>query len=243
MALLRTIWWFLFFFGSLVFLIPSMRRAQRLKAQGRAEEARAIVNEKVTWWANSLMHITGVDITVRGQENIPRDRAVMFTPNHQGNYDIPLMLTQLDRPHALVAKVETLKIPLVRSWMRLLDCVFLDRDNPRKAVTAMNEAAALLESGESVVVFPEGTRSRGEAMGEFKHGAFKMALKAGAPIVPVVIDGSYRLMEQNGNLMRPGHVNLVILPPIETKGLDRAAQKALPQTVAALIAAEKAKLK
>ncbi|MEG2931737.1 MAG: lysophospholipid acyltransferase family protein, partial [Ruthenibacterium sp.] len=176
-------------------------------------------------------------VTVNGRENIPADRAVVFTPNHQSDYDIPLMLTQLGRVYPLVAKVETLKIPLVRTWMRLFDCVFIDRDNPRQAVSAIKEAGALLTGGTSIVVFPEGTRSKCDTMGEFKGGAFKMAFAAKAPIVPIVIDGSYRAMEANHNLMCPAHITMTILPAVETAQLDRAAQKALPAQVAASIAA------
>ena len=240
MALLRTIVWFLYFFGALVALVPQMICAQRKKAAG-APGAKAYIHRYVRMWAGTLLRIAGVTVTVKGQENIPKGRAVVFTPNHQGDYDIPLMLMYLDEPHALVAKIETKKIPLVRTWMKLLDCVFIDRKNPRQAVTAMKEAGALLARGESVIVFPEGTRSKGDAMGEFKHGAFKMAFAAGAPVVPVVIDGSYKIMEANHNLMCPGHVTMTVLPPIETAGLDRAAQKALPDEVARRIAAHKDK--
>ena len=125
--------------------------------------------------------------------------------------------------------------------MKLLVCVFIDRKGPRHSMEAMRQAQALVQAGESVVVFPEGTRSKGDAMGEFKHGAFKMAFAAGAPVVPVVIDGSYKIMEANHNLMCPGHVTMTVLPPIETAGLDRAAQKALPDEVARRIAAHKDK--
>lgn len=91
----------------------------------------------------------------------------------------------------------------------------------------MKEAGALLARGESVIVFPEGTRSKGDAMGEFKHGAFKMAFAAGAPVVPVVIDGSYKIMEANHNLMCPGHVTMTVLPPIETcRGWTGGAESA-----------------
>ncbi|MEG2842222.1 MAG: lysophospholipid acyltransferase family protein, partial [Ruthenibacterium sp.] len=90
--------------------------------------------------------------------------------------------------------------------------------------------------GKSMIVFPEGTRSKGGPMGEFKSGGFKMACKAKAPIVPVVIDGSYKIMEANGNWMRPAHVNITILPPIATAALTREEQKALPQKVAQMIA-------
>ena len=238
MAVFRTIVWFFYFFGALIGLFPKMNRAKRLKAAGDTAAAAAIVNENVPHWANTLMKLAGVTVTVNGLENIPTDRAVVFTPNHQSDYDIPLMLTQLGRVYPLVAKIETLKIPLVRTWMQLFDCVFLDRKNPRQAVTAMKEGEALLTRGTSVVIFPEGTRSKGDRMGEFKAGAFKMAFGAKAPIVPIVIDGSYRAMEANHNLMCPAHITMTILPPIETAALDRAAQKELPAQIAAMIAAQ-----
>ena len=225
MAILRTIVWFFYFFGALIVLTPKMNEAKRRKAAGDESGCRAIVDRYVPMWMSTLMRIAGCTVTVNGLENIPKDRAVVFTPNHQSDYDIPITLVHLDRPHALVAKVET----------------FIDRKNPRQAVTAMKEAGALLARGESVIVFPEGTRSKGDAMGEFKHGAFKMAFAAGAPVVPVVIDGSYKIMEANHNLMCPGHVTMTVLPPIETAGLDRAAQKALPDEVARRIAAHKDK--
>ena len=240
MALVRTIVWFCYFFGALIAFIPVMFRAKKKCLAGDAD-ASDYIKKYVYMWAGTLMKIAGVTVTVEGRENIPKDTAVMFTPNHQGDYDIPLMLLYLDRPHGLVAKAETKKIPFVRTWMTLLNCVFLDRSNPRKAMEAMREAEALLERGESMVVFPEGTRSRGDHMNEFKAGAFKMACKAKVPVVPVAIDGSYRIMEANGGLMKPAHVRVLILPPIETASLDRAEQRALPQRVAQLIAEVKSK--
>lgn len=241
-AVLRTIVWALYFVFALIFLSPWMLRAKRLRQAGDEAGCRAIVNKYVPLWMSTLMRIAGCRVTVTGRENIPEGRPVVFTPNHQGDYDIPIMLTVLDEPTAFIAKIEADRIPLVRTWMRLFDCVFLDRDNMRQAVGVLRDAAALLKSGKSVIVFPEGTRSRCDEMGEFKGGAFRMAFAADAPIVPVVIDGSYRIMEANHNLMKPGHVNVSFLPPIETKGLDRAAKKQLPNETAAVIRAELARL-
>ncbi len=240
MALVRTIVWFCYFFGALIAFLPAMFRAKKMRL-ANDPNASKYIQKCVEMWAGTLMKIAGVTVTVEGRENIPKDTAVMFTPNHQGNYDIPLMLLYLDRPHGLVAKAETKKIPFVNTWMTLLNCVFLDRSNPRKAMEAMRDAEALLEHGESMVVFPEGTRSRGDHMNEFKSGAFKMACKAKVPVVPVAIDGSYRVMEANGGLMKPAHIRLIILPPIETASLDRAGQRALPELVAQQIAKAKAK--
>ncbi len=238
-AVLRTIVWAMYFVLVLIVLLPPLRRAERMKREGDTAGCRKIVNKYVVMWMGTLMRIAGCKVEVSGLEHIPAGRAVVFTPNHQGDYDIPIMLTVLDRPHPFVAKMEADKIPLVRSWMRLFDCVFLDREDARQAIGALRQAQNLLEGGESVIVFPEGTRSRGGDLGEFKGGAFRMAFKAGAPVVPVVIDGSYRIMEANHNLMKPGTVRVTFLPPIETAGLDRASQKALPEEVRQRIAQAK----
>lgn len=237
-AVLRTVVWYAYFFGALVTLTPVLFRARRLKKREEAA-ARTYINRYVRMWCRTLLRIAGVTVEVRGFENIPQGRAVVFTPNHQSNYDIPLMLTCLDEPHGIVAKIETRKIPLVCQWMELLDCVFIDRANPRRAMEAMRQAEQLLERGRSIVVFPEGTRSKGSGMNEFKAGAFKIACKARAPVVPVAIDGSYRIMEANGNWMKPAHVVITILPPIETAGLPRAEQHTLAKTAAAQVAAVK----
>ena len=237
-AVLRTISWFAYFFGALAALVPVMLKARSKKRRGEPD-TRDYINRYVRMWCRTLLRIAGVTVTVRGAENIPAGRPVVFTPNHQGNYDIPLMLLYLDAPHGIVAKIETRKIPLVRTWMELLDCVFIDRASPRRAMESMRQAEALLEAGRSMVVFPEGTRSKADHMGEFKAGAFKIACKAGAPVVPVAIDGSYKVMEANHNLMKPAHVNITILPPLETAGLPREQQRALGETVAAQIAAAK----
>lgn len=237
MAVLRTIVWFIYFFGKLISIIPAMLKAQKLQKMGDKEGVSALIDKNAVVWARTLMRIAGARVTVTGLENIPKNRAVVFTPNHQSDYDIPLMLVYLPRPYPLLAKIETLKIPLVSSWMRLMGCVFIDRKNPRKAMEALHETESLVKSGECVVVFPEGTRSKSDAMGEFKPGAFKIATKTGAPIVPIAISGSYKIMEANHNLMCPADVTLKFLPAIETSGLDRATQKELPEQVAALIAA------
>ena len=160
MAILRTIVWFFYFFGALIVLTPKMNEAKRRKAAGDESGCRAIVDRYVPMWMSTLMRIAGCTVTVNGLENIPKDRAVVFTPNHQSDYDIPITLVHLDRPHALVAKVETLKIPLVRTWMKLFDCVFIDRKNPRQAVTAMKEAGALLARGESATPWASSSTAR-----------------------------------------------------------------------------------
>ena len=170
-----------------------------------------------------------------GKENIP-DYPCVYVANHQSNFDIPLMLTCLDKPNGLIAKVELKKLPLIRDWMELLDCVFIDRNNAKQSVSALNAAADnLVTNGVSFVIFPEGTRSKGDTVGEFKSGAFKIATKSKATIVPVVIDGSYKVMEQNNMWIKPANVTVKILPPIKTSDMTREETKGLTEQVRNLI--------
>ena len=144
-------------------------------------------------------------------------------------FDIPLMLTQLDKPNPLVAKKEIQKIPMIRGWMEQLHCVFLDRDDPRQSMECLRQAQELLGQGYSVVIFPEGTRNSGGPLGEFKAGAIRMATRAGVPVVPVCIDGSHLLMKKGSLWIHPAKVNIRILPPISTEGMARDEIRALPE--------------
>lgn len=183
------------------------------------------INQIAHKWALSLLKLAGVTCEVTGMENIPKDRAVLFTSNHQGNFDIPLMITQLGGTNPLVAKKSLENLPFISSWMKLFDCLFLDRENARQSLTVFGQAEEIIKEGRSVIIFPEGTRSRKEEPGEFKAGAFKIATKTGAPIVPVAINGSYKAMEAHGFWIHPAHVTIKILPPIETEKMSKEEAK------------------
>lgn len=228
---MRTIIWFIYFWGSLLALMPALHRAKKADASGDTATRDAIVTDKVLRWCRTLLKLAGVTITVEGRENIP-NQPVVFVSNHQGNFDIPLLLSCLDKPHGLVAKESLRKLPFVRDWMKLLGCVFIDRSNARQSVTAMGDASRMLvEEDRSFIVFPEGTRSRGGEMKEFKSGAFRIACKAGAPVLPICIDGSWRVMEGNKNWIRPAHVRITILPPIPTSGMTKEQSRLLGEQV------------
>ena len=164
--------------------------------------------------------ICGIKCDRRGEENIP-DGPALYVCNHQGIADILLSITQLGDVKSFVAKKEAEKIPLIHFWMKSFDCVFIDRSDPREGLKAINRAAELLEAGRSVIIYPEGTRSRGPEMGEFKHGALKCAVKAGVPVIPVAYDNSYAIYEATGRI-HPGTVKMAILPPVSTEGRKTA---------------------
>ena len=233
MSILRTIAMFIYLFGYMILHYGILRRAERAAAAGDTATVEQIVNQHIPRWSRGILKVTGVSLSVEGLENISKDRPCVFVANHRSYYDIPLLLAGLEKPHGILAKEELEKIPLLNRWMKLLGCVFVQRDDVRASVRALNDATAIVEGGRSVVIFPEGTRYKGEegGAGEFKAGAFRIAVKTGAPVVPVAVTGARALFEANGNRCRPGSVRIKIMPPIQTSGMSKAEQKQLPDAV------------
>ena len=240
MSILRTIAMFIYLFGYMILHYSILRRAERAAAAGDTAAVEQIVNQHIPRWSRGILKVTGVSLLVEGLENIPKDRPCVFVANHRSYYDIPLLLAGLEKPHGILAKEELEKIPLLNRWMKLLGCVFVQRDDVRASVRALNDATAIVEGGRSFVIFPEGTRYKGEegGAGEFKAGAFRIAVKTGAPVVPVAMTGARALFENNGNRCHPGRVHICILPPIRTAGMSKAEQKQLPEAVRQTILAK-----
>lgn len=233
---MRTIYWYVSFFFTLACTIPKLSKVKRLEKQGRLAERDAYIYKASQKWMLDNIRRSGSKIEVYGTEHLPKDRNVVFISNHQGNFDIPLLMGYIDMPKGFIAKIEAKKIPIVAKWMELIHCVFMDRSTLKGSAGAIIEGIKVLKAGHSLVIFPEGTRSKGNQMGEFKSASFKLATKPGVPIVPITIDGSYRIMEANNNRITPAPVKITIHPIIETKGLTKEAQEALPRQVENIIA-------
>ena len=212
MSILRTIAMFIYLFGYMILHYGILRRAERAAAAGDTATVEQIVNQHIPRWSRGILKVTGVSLSVEGLENIPKDRPCVFVANHRSYYDIPLLLAGLEKPHGILAKEELEKIPLLNRWMKLLGCVFVQRDDVRASVRALNKG----EEG---------------GAGEFKAGAFRIAVKTGAPVVPVAVTGARALFETNGNRCRPGSVRIKIMSPIQTAGMSKAEQKQLPDAV------------
>ena len=233
---MRTIYWYVSFFFTLVCTLPKLGKVRRLEKQGRLEEREAYVHKVSQKWMLDNIRRSGSKVEVCGTEHLPKNCNVVFISNHQGNFDIPLLMGYIDIPKGFIAKVEAKKIPIVVKWMELIHCVFMDRSTLKGSAGAIIEGIKVLKAGHSLVIFPEGTRSKGDHMGEFKSASFKLATKPGIPIVPVTIDGSYKIMEQHHNKIKPAQVKITIHPIIETKGLDKETLEALPHQVERIIA-------
>lgn len=228
--MIRTIIAVILFFAYLLFLAPLLLWTRYLDRKGRIADRDRIVTREVGKWARFVIRLAGGTVMVHGLENVPRNTPVVFIGNHQSYLDIPILLGFIDVKKAFIAKIELLSIPGLAGWMRLMQCTFLDRKDMRQSVQAIQEAVQTVRDGHPLVIFPEGTRSRGNTVGEFKAGSFKLALQAGVPIVPFTLDGSWRLFEEKGKIQN-SHVRLTIHPPIPTADLSREEAAALPAKV------------
>lgn len=221
---MRSLKWLLQTIIYLLLALPDKHRINKLIRKGDELTARLFIQARVRHWALAMLRYAGVTVDVFGRENIPKG-PVLFVPNHQSDWDIMVVETYLDQC-GILAKDELRRIPLASPWMELLGTVFIDKTDARKSVRALKECEKRLESGSNFIIFPEGTRSRGEEIGEYKTGAIRVALKDKVPLVPVSIDGTYKIMEaNNGKWIHPGHVILTIGKPVESAGVERHAQK------------------
>ncbi|MBL4938383.1 1-acyl-sn-glycerol-3-phosphate acyltransferase [Clostridium sp. YIM B02515] len=206
-----------------------------LKKNMTQEEIDNYAFKEVKSLAKSLVDVTGSTVKLIGEENIPEGSCV-FVGNHQANYDILAMLGYVNKPIGFIAKKELMKLPGVNYWMKQIHCVFMDREDPRDSVRSIIQGVENLKKGYSMVIYPEGTRSKGPDMGEFKKGAMKLATKAGVAIVPVTINNTYEIFEaQNGKKVKASKVDIIFSKPIETKGLTKEEQSNLSENIKAII--------
>jgi 1-acyl-sn-glycerol-3-phosphate acyltransferase len=203
-------------------LVPRFE-LMKLHRQGKNAQRDACAHDVARRWAQSGLSMNGSSIQVTGVENVPEAGGVLFVANHQSNFDIPILVGHVPRDKGFIAKLELLKVPSFSRWMKYLGCIFIDRNDARQSLTAINQAAEQLRTGHALVIFPEGTRSADGTLGVFKAGGLKLALKAKVPIVPVTISGSKNIMPKGSSIIRSANVKVIVSPALtfeEYKGLD-----------------------
>ena len=174
-----------------------------------------------------ILKIAGVRITVEGRENIPQGQAVMYVGNHRGYFDILTGYVTVPDLMGFVAKKEMLRYPLLRTWMKYVNCLFLDRKNIKEGLKTILAAIAQIKEGVSVWIFPEGTRNENGLLEllEFHEGSMKKKEKSGCPIVPVAIKGTAEIFEEHIPFIRPGRVVIRYGEPFYIKELEPSKRK------------------
>ncbi|MGB5745912.1 MAG: lysophospholipid acyltransferase family protein [Desulfobacterales bacterium] len=186
-------------------------------------------------WARSILMGSRVHVSVDGLSNIEPNKSYIYMANHQSNYDIPVLLGCLPVQFRWLAKAELFKIPVFGRAMRGAGYVKIDRFNRDSAFESISEAAQKMKNGVSVMIFPEGTRSKDSRIKPFKKGGFVMAVDSGVPIVPVIIRGTWPIMAKSSLRINRGDVEMEIAKPIDTIGYSRETKEDLMNKVSAVI--------
>lgn len=188
----------------------------------KAKSSLAIVN----WAFRVVLFITGMDLTVLGEENVPKDKAVLYVGNHTSFFDVVITYVRVPRPTGYISKKEFEKIPLLSTWMKFLYCQFLDRKDLKSGMRMILKCIDLIKHGISICIFPEGTRNRNpDTIMPFHGGSLKIAKKANCPIIPMVLTNSSALFEQQYPRMKKAHVILEYGTPFYLSDLDIDDQK------------------
>jgi 1-acyl-sn-glycerol-3-phosphate acyltransferase len=182
------------------------------------------------WWSAVVLWAAGVKVRVHGLENAARGEPYIFASNHVSWFDVPALARALPR-HKFVAKAELFKVPIFGKAMRAAGMVEIQRENRKAAFGAYEVAADRIKHGNSVVVFPEGTRGYAYALRPFKKGPFVLAIAAGVPIVPVIVHGTIEILGKGSLWAHPGTIDVHLLEPVSTVGVDYDHREALMQAV------------
>lgn len=186
-------------------------------------------------WAKKLLYICGVKLTVNNIFDTNLDNDYVVIPNHTSLIDIPVLVSIIPGIR-IMYKRDLEKVPIFGWIMKNSPFIPLDRDDPKKAMLTLQQTVNSMIDGTSVVIFPEGTRAAGEAIGEFKRGAFYMAIKAKKPLLPVSIKGTHQVLPNSSICLRPYPVTVNISKPIEiSDSITRAEEKQLIQDVHSIV--------
>lgn len=186
------------------------------------EHARDLSSLRIVQWAfRVIMLIGGIKVTTIGEEHIPKDAGVIYVGNHRSFYDIITTYPRCPGLTGYMAKAEIRKVPLLRTWMKRLHCLFVDRKDVRSGIRVIQDSVELLNNGISVCIFPEGTRNTtNDTLLAFKAGAFRAAQKSGAPIVLMAINNSRAALEDHFPKIRPTHIVIEYSEPIDPASIE-----------------------
>ena len=182
-------------------------------------------------WGRALCRLAGVRVRVEGLEHLEPGKTYIFAANHASQYDIFAFQGYFPYDFRWLAKKELFRLPVFGRAMRRVGYIEVDRANSREAMKSLDAAAARIRAGKSVLIFPEGTRSADGRLRAFKGGAVLLAIKAGAPLVPMGFSGSHQVLPKGHWLPQSGEIVLRVGRPIITEGLKAKDKQQLADTL------------
>ncbi len=204
-----------------LFFVYTMVLAIVVMVVGAVRPGSGLFNSILDHWASMFLRIPPARWTVEGLEHIDPAERYVVASNHLSMFDVPLLFRVLPFPGRFLAKKELFRLPLIGRAMTMVGIIEIDRDagggSSRQAINRGVTIAA--ERGYSLLVFPEGTRSKDATLLPFKKGAFRIAIDTGLPLLPVVIEGTNRISRPHSKIYRPGSISVRVLPPIATSDM------------------------
>jgi 1-acyl-sn-glycerol-3-phosphate acyltransferase len=206
-----------------------------LKLVGLKKQANRHLERSGHFIGSSILFFLGITVHIDGRENLPEATNICYMANHQSMLDIVAFVGPAKLWASILAKAEVKKIPIINFWCYALDCIFIERTSPHDAVKAILKGVQYLKDGKSMLVFPEGTRSKSGKIGELKNGSLKLATRSKAIIVPITIKGLRAGLEHLHGFKRV-HAYFSINKPIDTATLDETQLANLHEVVYGTIA-------
>ena len=234
----RTLWYYIVLFFTTILHASAAIIAGLFRVKNRPG---GVYDWSNTDWARDILSAAGTPVVASGLEHIPRDQPVIYASNHSSMFDIWALFATLPGSVRFVAKRELFRIPVLGRAMLAVGHVPIDRTARKRAFEAYDEAARMIRAGTSVVVFPEGTRSRTGELLPFKNAPFGLAIAAQVPIVPVYVHHTFEILPKGAWRLRPRPIRLVVGQAIATAGLRPEDRERLRDEVRAAMVALQAK--
>lgn len=216
--------WIVGLFLTLLFFIP-------VPFIGILDRSGRVIHYIGSIWSGILLFLCGVKVEVEGLENLLKDMPQVLISNHQEAFDIPVLHAFLPIQYRWISKEQVFKIPIIGWTMSLAGYIKMDRSSSRTAYRALEDAAERLKDGISVLIFPEGTRSKSDHINDFKRGPFLIAIRSKVPIVPISIKGTHAIMRDGLPWIHPSKVKIFIGSPVSTDDLHEKEAAALKEDV------------
>lgn len=187
-------------------------------------------------WAKVVLAVCGVRYSVYGKEKLKAAESYIYASNHSSMFDIPILIASLNDKIRIIYKKELEKVPFFGWGLASSPYIAIERSDPRKSMKSMEEAIEAIKTGSSVIIYPEGTRSKDGRLQQFKRGAFMLASRSGKPIVPITLLGTKARIPMGTKIIRSGRVEVIIHEPIETIPQNKKEETLLMDRVRTTIA-------
>ena len=227
----------------LEFIYLTLFKARKIKKMS-SDKAPFAARKELKKLSEKMVKAAKIDLEVvyldeAAYKKMKLEDGIVVVANHASNLDIPVIVTGLSIPVGFVAKKEMENWPFYSMWMKMSNCIFLDRSNPREGIKSIRKAVNIVKQGYPTVIFPEGERTLTGEVGSFKKGSFKLATETNGIILPLTIDGTFFVQSRKNILIKPNKkVRLTVGKPIDSRKINQENSRNLSEIVRELIVKE-----